>query len=102
MLKWLSQVIKSLVQFAEAYDATQRINRRPLARPFQPLEGSITKRKLDIGFVDDINATESSRCHWSQILVPGELKNDKKYDSPSSVWLDLGRYAREVLAAQDS
>ncbi|EER38501.1 conserved hypothetical protein [Histoplasma capsulatum H143] len=84
VLKWLSQVIRSLVQFAEAYDATQRINWRPLARPFQPLEGSITK------------------CHWSQILVPGELKNDKKYDSSSSVWLDLGRYAREVLAAQDS
>ncbi|QSS58806.1 hypothetical protein I7I51_08235, partial [Histoplasma capsulatum] len=102
VLKWLSQVIKSLVQFAEAYDATQRINRRPLARPFQPLEGSITKRKLDIGFVDDINATESSRCHWSQILVPGELKNDKKYDRASSAWLDLGRYAREVLTAQDS
>lgn len=102
VLKWLSQVIKNLVQFAEAYDATQRINRRPLARPFQPLEGSITKRKLDIGFVDDINATESSRCHWSQILVPGELKNDKKYDRASSAWLDLGRYAREVLTAQDS
>ncbi|KAK2812935.1 hypothetical protein FQN50_000956 [Emmonsiellopsis sp. PD_5] len=102
VLKWLADVIGELVQFAEAPNSAQRINRRPLARPTQPLEGSIAIRKLDIGFVDDPNATENSLCHWSRILVPGELKNDPKYDRLSSAWLDLGRYAREVLAAQDS
>ncbi|KAI1905874.1 hypothetical protein LOZ65_006914, partial [Ophidiomyces ophidiicola] len=34
------------------------------------------------------------------ILVPGELKNDPDYETQSR--LDLGRYVREVLAAQDS
>ena len=102
VLKWLADIIGNFVQFAEVYDATRRIYRRPLARPSQPLEGSGAKRKLDIGFVDDQNATIASKCHWSQIIVPGELKSDQKYDRPSSAWLDLGRYAREVLAAQDS
>jgi hypothetical protein len=33
--------------------------------------------------------------------VPGELKNNLGYDIPSKAWIDLGRYAREVLATQD-
>ncbi|OJD24048.1 hypothetical protein ACJ73_04598, partial [Blastomyces percursus] len=102
VLKWLADVIGELVQFAEAHDPAQKIDRRPLAQPTRPLEGSVATRKLDIGFVSDTSATEDSICRWSQILIPGELKNDPKYDSPSRAWLDLGRYAREVLAAQDS
>ncbi|EEH34574.2 hypothetical protein PAAG_05623 [Paracoccidioides lutzii Pb01] len=47
--------------------------------------GSIAQRKLDIGFVD----VES-------------LKNDPQYDRPSGSYYDLERYAREVLAAQNS
>ncbi|EAS32100.3 uncharacterized protein CIMG_03124 [Coccidioides immitis RS] len=102
VLKWLADVIRELVHFVETHDSAQKIDRRPLAQPTRPLEGSIATRKLDIGFVNDPSATEDSRCHWSEILVPGELKNDPKYDSLSRAWLDLGRYAREVLAAQDS
>ncbi|PGG99670.1 hypothetical protein AJ79_08444 [Helicocarpus griseus UAMH5409] len=102
VLKWLADVIRELVQFAQADDLAQEINRRPLAQPIRPLEGSIAPRKLDIGFVNDPSATEDSLCRWSQILVPGELKNDPRYDRPSGAWFDLGRYAREVLAAQDS
>ncbi|KAM5469182.1 hypothetical protein MauCBS54593_004534 [Microsporum audouinii] len=102
VLKWLADIIGQLVQFAESHNSVQKISRRPLAQPTRPVEGSIATRKLDIGFVDDPNATETSKCHWSRILVPGELKNDPKYDNPSSAWLDLGRYAREVIAAQDS
>jgi len=52
--------------------------------------------------VDDLNAGEDSKCHWSQILVPGELKRNPLADTASKAWLDLGRYAREVLAAQDT
>ncbi|QVM09500.1 hypothetical protein D8B26_004160 [Coccidioides posadasii str. Silveira] len=96
VLKWLADVIGELVRLAEAPGSALKINRRPLARPTRPLDGSIAARKLDIGFVDDLDATEGSRCGWSQILIPGELKNDQKYDGPSSAWLDLGRYAREV------
>ncbi|KAI1673447.1 Monoamine oxidase N [Pyrenophora tritici-repentis] len=64
--------------------------------------GSTADRKLDIGFVDDLNAGVNSKCRWSQILIPGELKSNPLADKASKAWLDLGRYAREVLAAQDS
>ncbi|OJD14653.1 hypothetical protein ACJ73_09058 [Blastomyces percursus] len=102
VLRWLANIIAELVRLAEAQEPSWKINRRPLAQPSQPLQGSVAERKLDIGFVDDLTATEDSRCHWSQILVPGELKNDPKYDRKSGAWFDLGRYAREVLAAQDA
>ena len=36
------------------------------------------------------------------MLVPGELKNNPSADIAPKAWLDLGRYAREVLAAQDT
>ncbi|OJD15689.1 hypothetical protein AJ78_04065 [Emergomyces pasteurianus Ep9510] len=89
------------VQLAEAHNLALNINQKPLAQPSRPLDGSIAARKLNIGFVDDLEATEDSRCGWSQILILGELKNDRN-DGPSSAWLDLRRYAREALAAQDS
>ena len=34
--------------------------------------------------------------------MPGELKSNPSADRPSEARLDLGRYAREVLAAQDT
>ncbi|EDN06473.1 predicted protein [Histoplasma mississippiense (nom. inval.)] len=102
VLGWLANIIAELVRLAEAQEPSWKIDRRPLAQPSQPLQGSIAERKLDIGFVDDPTATEDSRCRWSQILVPGELKNDPKYDRKSGAWFDLGRYSREVLSAQDT
>ncbi|KAF1811423.1 hypothetical protein P152DRAFT_467085 [Eremomyces bilateralis CBS 781.70] len=66
------------------------------------LEGSTADRKLDFGFVDDPKASETSKCHWSQVLVPEELKSNHTLDTVSQTLLDLGRCAREVLAAQDS
>ncbi|EEH16178.1 serine/threonine protein kinase [Paracoccidioides brasiliensis Pb03] len=102
VLRWLTNIIAELVRSAEAQELSWKIGRRPLAQPSQPLQGSVAERKLDIGFVDDMTATEDSRCRWSQILVPGELKNGPKYDRKSGAWFDLGRYAREVLAAQDA
>ena len=44
----------------------------------------------------------NSKCLWSQILIPGELKSNPSADKASKAWLELGRYVREVLAAQDS
>ncbi|EEQ91746.2 uncharacterized protein BDCG_06866 [Blastomyces dermatitidis ER-3] len=82
--------------------AEKDVDHRPLAQPSQPLQGSVAERKLDVGLVNDLTATVDSKCHWSQILVPGELKNDPKYDRKSGAWFDLDRYAREVLAAQDT
>ncbi|KAH7009240.1 uncharacterized protein B0I36DRAFT_211754, partial [Microdochium trichocladiopsis] len=40
--------------------------------------------------------------HWSQILIPGELKSNPSADKAPKEWLDLGTYGREVLAAQDT
>ncbi|KAI1524152.1 hypothetical protein PtrSN001C_011160, partial [Pyrenophora tritici-repentis] len=91
-----------LLDLAEGHRLVSKIRRRPLAQPHQPLQGSTADRKLDIGFVDDPNAGVNSKCRWSQILIPGELKSNLSADKASKAWLDLGRYAREVLAAQDS
>lgn len=57
---------------------------------------------MDIGFVSDPEAQKDTKCNWSQILVPGELKSNPSADKAPEAWLDLGRYAREVLAAQDT
>ncbi|KAF5962908.1 hypothetical protein FBULB1_13735 [Fusarium bulbicola] len=70
--------------------------------PNKPIKGSTGERKLDIGFVKDAEAGKDSRCHWSQILVPGELKSNPSADKASMAWLDLGRYVREVLVAQNT
>ncbi|KAI3574037.1 hypothetical protein IWW34DRAFT_885079 [Fusarium oxysporum f. sp. albedinis] len=70
--------------------------------PNKPIQGSTGERKLDIGFVKDTSAGKDSRCRWSQILVPGELKSNPSADKASMAWLDLGRYAREVLVAQNT
>jgi len=34
--------------------------------------------------------------------MPGELKSNPSADKALEAWLDLGRYAREVLATQDT
>ncbi|OJD10456.1 hypothetical protein AJ78_08541 [Emergomyces pasteurianus Ep9510] len=102
VLRWLANIITELVQVAESQNPSLKIDRRPLAQPSKPLQESVAQRKLDIGFVNDLTATEDSRCRWSQILVPGELKNDTRYDTKSQAWFDIGKYAREVFAAQDT
>jgi hypothetical protein len=102
VLSWFAPLIDRLFDFAEGHRLVPGIRRRPLAQPHQPLQGSTADRKLDIGFVDDPNAGLDSKCRWSHILIPGELKSNPSADKASKAWLDLGRYAREVLAAQDS
>ncbi|KAI1680672.1 hypothetical protein KJE20_09523 [Pyrenophora tritici-repentis] len=102
VLSWFAPLIDQLLDFAEEHMPGSHGRRRPLAQPHRPLQGSAADRKLDIGFVDDPNAGVDSKCRWSQILIPGELKSNPLADKASKAWLDLGRYAREVLAAQDS
>ncbi|KAF1365192.1 hypothetical protein EJ07DRAFT_150724 [Lizonia empirigonia] len=101
VLSWFAELTGKFLDFAEEYrpSGTQR---RLLTQPHQPLQGSTADRKLDVGFVDDPSAGADSKHHWKQILVPGELKSNPSADTASKAWLDLGRYAREVLAAQDS
>ncbi|KAK4103865.1 hypothetical protein N658DRAFT_564856 [Parathielavia hyrcaniae] len=102
VLSWFADFTEALAAFAESYNSAPAHKRRPLAKPDEPISGSVAKRKMDIGFVDDPSAGKTSRCDWTQILVPGELKSNPSADTPSEARLDLGRYAREVLAAQDT
>lgn len=102
VLSWFADFSEKLAAFAESYKSFPTRQRRPLGKPNEPIDGSTATRKMDVGFMNDPKARKDSRCHWSQILVPGELKSNRSADKPSEAWLDLGRYAREVLAAQDT
>lgn len=102
VLSWFARLTGQLLDFAEEDQPALKTRRRPLAQPHKSLQGSTANRKLDVGFVDDPSAGVNSKCHWSQVLIPGELKSNPSADIASKAWLDLGKYAREVLAAQDS
>lgn len=102
VLDWLEKVTDQISQLAQDYRPAQVQRRRPIAQPNQPLKGSTAKRMLDIGFVNSSETDRDGKCHWSQILVPGELKSNPSADTASEAWLDLGRCAREVFAAQDT
>ncbi|KAF4211370.1 hypothetical protein CNMCM5878_002704 [Aspergillus fumigatiaffinis] len=101
VLDWLSGWVNKLRNMAieEGYTVTSQ--RTVFAQPARPLEGSTADRKLDVGIIRDSEAT-NQRYDWSHILVLGELKSNPKEDSVSKTWRDLGRYAREVLTAQDT
>ncbi|KAN0076161.1 hypothetical protein V8E54_006303, partial [Elaphomyces granulatus] len=101
VLSWFAKLSEQLSEFAEGYRPSPT-RRRPLAQPDRPIQGATAERKLDIGFVNDPKAGKYTRCQWSQILVPGELKSNPSADTAPKAWLDLGRYARKVLAAQDT
>ncbi|KJZ70776.1 hypothetical protein HIM_09826 [Hirsutella minnesotensis 3608] len=106
VLAWFGSLIPKLEEFAGDRFHVPAARRKLLAQPGTPLGGSAGKRSLDIGFVNsDVKFTpdmEDLRYCWSHILVPGELKSNPKADIASIAWLDLARYAREVLAAQDT
>jgi hypothetical protein len=108
VLSWFALLTSKFTGFSDFSDLskehrqTSKTPRRPLALPNQPLEGPGADRKLDVGFVDDPNAGKNGSCHWSHILVPGELKSNPATDKASRTWLDLGRYVKEVFAVQDT
>jgi hypothetical protein len=102
VLSWFAELCKKLAAFAERHGSNPACRRRPLAQPNKPIKSSTGERKLDVGFVSDVKADKDSRCHWSQVLIPGELKSIPLADKASKAWLDLSTYAREVLAAQDT
>jgi hypothetical protein len=102
VLRWFKEQIKILLKLAEEAKPVSNVRRRLLGQPSQALLGSTTQRKLDVGFSNDLRSDEHLRYGWSQILVPGELKSNPNADRHTSTWLDLARYAREVLTAQDT
>jgi hypothetical protein len=98
VLVWLTRISNLLQEFgAEGVPADQR---EILARPSKPLKGSATKRKVDVAIVRGRHTADERSFHWSHVLVPGELKSSPDLDTSSNTWRDLGRYAREVFAAQ--
>lgn len=102
VLTWFADLSEKLAKLSKVHNPNLTHMRRPLAQPNKPIQGSTAERKLDIGFVSDTHAGKDTRCQWSEILVPGELKANPSADTASKAWLDLGRYTREVLAAQDT
>lgn len=73
-----------------------------VATPTKPSRGSIAKRKPDFSIVCSEPADERALCHWSHVLIPGELKTDPGEDNYRSTWLQISRYAREVFSSQDT
>ncbi|EMD66431.1 hypothetical protein COCSADRAFT_24544 [Bipolaris sorokiniana ND90Pr] len=71
VLSWFAPLTERLLGLADG------------SQPHQPLQGSTADRKLDIGFVDDPNAGMNSKCQWSHILVPGQLKSNPSADKAS-------------------
>lgn len=105
VLRFLRRHVDQFLAFADERGFRPLERRRCIAKPNQPLAGSVAIRKLDIGIArsnpgepDD----DSAPCNWSQILVPGELKSNPVKDNYNDTWLDIARYAREVFAAQDT
>ncbi|KAI1769144.1 hypothetical protein GGR53DRAFT_474645 [Hypoxylon sp. FL1150] len=96
VLSWLQKIVEQLTQWSQNYRRTPA--RGLLAEPNKPLGGSTAKRKLDVGIVTHPEAL----AHWSQILIPGELKSNPDDDQKDGAWFDIGRYVREVFAAQDT
>ncbi|KAI4124476.1 MAG: hypothetical protein LQ347_005719, partial [Umbilicaria vellea] len=96
VLSWFAGLSEKLTLFADGQESlpTCPHQRKLSAKPNQPMDGSVGKRKMDVGFVNNPQAKKDSRCHWSQILVPGELKSSLTADKALEAWLDLGRYNR--------
>lgn len=98
VLPWFTQVVKMLLRLAEDSHALPRTRRKVLAKPNKPIPGSVSRRRLDVGFAYH----RRTDYDWSHILVPGELKSNPNADILEVTWLDLAKYAREIFHAQDS
>ncbi|KAI1144702.1 hypothetical protein F4825DRAFT_477323 [Nemania diffusa] len=101
VLSWFTNITEELATLAEEYNPTPT-RRRPLVQPNKTIQGSTAERKIDVGFVSDDEVIQDGKCHWSHILIPGELKSNPSADSAPKAWLDIGRYVKEVLFAQDT
>ncbi|KAL7931331.1 hypothetical protein V8C35DRAFT_282676 [Trichoderma chlorosporum] len=107
VLEWFAQFLPKLQALAQNYDSAPTPRRKLLIQPDGRLPGSMAKRKLDIGLVDDgfecdPEAEDYPEYCWSHVLVPGELKSNPSRDIASEAWIGLAKYAREVLSAQET
>lgn len=102
VLQFLRQHVDRFLRSVDERGFRPAKRRRCLATPNKPIPGSISKRKLDTGLAYDSSDElgEGAQHDWSRILVLGELKSNPREDKHSSTWLDLVRYAREVLSTK--
>lgn len=114
---WFRAEVRGLIELASQERLSREhqlalASRHVVSTPNHPLAGSTAPRKLDIGFVTiNERGGEETTCpgnrhrpqfEWRDILVPGELKSCRAKDSNPNICNDLGRYVREVYAAQDN
>lgn len=99
IFSWLADIIEKLANISAGYSPVS-VKQRALAQSAMPVQACTTDAKLDIGFIQRRTMAET-RCHWSQILVPGQLRSNPAADAAPKAWLDLGRYASQIFAAQD-
>jgi hypothetical protein len=76
VLEWLNKLIELFLTFAEEHGSAPKTRRKLIGYPVQPLQGSIANRKLDIGFVDNLTASESSQPYWLPILACARRVNE--------------------------
>ncbi|KAL7945812.1 hypothetical protein V8C42DRAFT_321627 [Trichoderma barbatum] len=105
VLAWFSTLNERLILLAQNVDPTLQLQRplRLRTKSKEPIEGSIGKRMMDIGYVGFVDGDEAFdlKHHWSHVMVVGELKKSPKMDNRTGSWLHVARYAREMLVAQD-
>ncbi|KAK5999082.1 Glucose N-acetyltransferase 1 [Cladobotryum mycophilum] len=100
VIAWLEKITQHLAETAEHHTSIA-IRQQFVGLPHKPLKGSVADRKLDVGFVNNAQSLALLTHHWSQILVPGELKKNSA-DDVLKTWLDLEKYVREVFRTQDT
>ncbi|KAI1091600.1 hypothetical protein F5B19DRAFT_260948 [Rostrohypoxylon terebratum] len=96
VLNWLKKIITQIAQWAQNYRQTPA--RGLWIESNKSLDGSTAQRKLDFAILSHPEA----EAHWSQVLIPGELKSNPKEDRHTSAWFEIGKYAREVFFSQDT
>ncbi|KAF2963735.1 hypothetical protein GQX73_g9848 [Xylaria multiplex] len=97
---WLADLSDKLAVLAEDQTPIPSRQRRPLVNPNKHIESHVGKRGLSVGFVDEPKSRKDPIR--PQILVPGELRSNRFADNALEAWLDLGRYARNVFATQNT
>ncbi|KAL7621718.1 hypothetical protein AAE478_009045 [Parahypoxylon ruwenzoriense] len=98
VLSWLQDFVRQLARWAQGYRPTP--TRGVVVQSSKPVRGSTAQRRLDIGIVNDPDTVRDGRRRWSKILIPGELKSSPGEDRPNGAWFHVGKYVREVFAAQ--
>ncbi|GMG12505.1 unnamed protein product [Aspergillus oryzae] len=100
VLDWLVAKVERFYEIATENVSAPKNHRKVLGWPHQPLQRSTPAQRLDIRFILSLESADKS-TRRPHILVISELKRNPNIDRASITCHDLGRYAREVFAAQD-